>query len=356
MTPVELSRTVLHAVRCAVDAGELAVDGEALPGRVVVEPSRPGGSGDYATNVALQLARPAGRPAPQVAEVIRRRLLDEHGVARVEITGPGFLNLTLDRTAHGDGDRDLVARVLAEGERYGHVEPGSGTPDTPRTPGAPGAHTGPAVELAVPDELRARIVAETVERLLASQGVRTVRATTGTVLRPVPARGVREPAAGDLPAVAALRWALLHPAPHDAPRDPADHLPRREGNPLFRVQYAHARTHALRRNARDLGFSAEPGEWAGADAPAARALSESLASYPRVLTAAAGHRSPDRLARHLVDLADGFLRFQAECPVLPVGDEKPSAAHRARLALAEAAGTVLAGGLTLLGIDAPEHL
>ncbi|MFD5557704.1 ArgS-related anticodon-binding protein NrtL [Streptomyces sp. NPDC127068] len=351
MTPAELSRTVLHAVRCAVDAGELTVDGEALPGRVVVEPSRPGGSGDYATNVALQLARPAGRPAPQVAEVIRRRLLDEQGVARVEITGPGFLNLTLDRTAHGD--RDLVARVLAEGKCYGHLGPRSAAPATPRTP------AGPAVALAVPDELRARIVAETVERLLASQGLRTVRATTGTVLRPVPARGVREPAAGDLPAVAALRWALLHPAPHDAPKDPADHLSRREGNPLFRVQYAHARTHALRRNARDLGFSAEPGEWTGAggvDAPAARALSDALAAYPRVLTVAAGHRAPDRLARYLVDLADGFLRFQAECPVLPVGDEKPSAAHRARLALAEAAGTVLAGGLTLLGIDAPEHL
>jgi arginyl-tRNA synthetase len=42
--------------------------------------------------------------------------------------------------------------------------------------------------------------------------------------------------------------------------------------------------------------------------------------------------------------------------VLPRGDEKPSAAHRARLALAEAAGTVLAGGLSLLGIDAPDHL
>jgi arginyl-tRNA synthetase len=42
--------------------------------------------------------------------------------------------------------------------------------------------------------------------------------------------------------------------------------------------------------------------------------------------------------------------------VLPLGEEKPSAAHRARLALAEAAGTVLAGGLSLLGIDAPHHL
>lgn len=58
--------------------------------------------------------------------------------------------------------------------------------------------------------------------------------------------------------------------------------------------------------------------------------------------------------RHLVVLADALLDFQYH--VLPKGDEKPSAAHRARLALAEAAGTVLAGGLALLGIDAPDHL
>ncbi|NGO48813.1 DALR anticodon-binding domain-containing protein, partial [Streptomyces ureilyticus] len=72
--------------------------------------------------------------------------------------------------------------------------------------------------------------------------------------------------------------------------------------------------------------------------------------------AAATRRAPDHLARHLVLIADAFLRYQEVTRVLPVGDEKPSAAHRARLALAEAAGTVLAGGLTLLGIDAPEHL
>ncbi|MFD5542545.1 DALR anticodon-binding domain-containing protein, partial [Streptomyces sp. NPDC127079] len=88
------------------------------------------------------------------------------------------------------------------------------------------------------------------------------------------------------------------------------------------------------------------------DAPAA--LVTALADYPRILTAAATHRAPDRLARHLVTVADAALPFLAT--VLPRGDEKPSAAHRARLALAEATGTVLAGGLSLLGIDAPEHL
>ncbi|WP_255303959.1 DALR anticodon-binding domain-containing protein, partial [Streptomyces sp. F-7] len=151
----------------------------------------------------------------------------------------------------------------------------------------------------------------------------------------------------------AARWALLHPAPHDRPHigdsQSEQHLAQRETNPLFRVRYAHARTRALLRNAADLGFTPEPGPVA----PHGDVL-PLLADHPRVLSATAAHRAPDRLARHLVAVADALAPLLTS--VLPLGDEKPSAAHRARLALAEAAGTVLAGGLTLLGIDAPEHL
>ncbi|MDX2863222.1 arginine--tRNA ligase, partial [Streptomyces scabiei] len=105
MTPVELSRTVLRAVRRAVEGGELSV---AVPARAVVTPPGPGGSGDYATNIALQLARPAGRPPLQVAEILRPHLSSTEGVAAVEITGPGFLNIHLDRAA----TTTLVRRIL----------------------------------------------------------------------------------------------------------------------------------------------------------------------------------------------------------------------------------------------------
>ncbi|PAZ16984.1 hypothetical protein CLM62_05075, partial [Streptomyces sp. SA15] len=156
----------------------------------------------------------------------------------------------------------------------------------------------------------------------------------------------------------AARWALLHPASHDRPRITDDHLVQREGNPLFRVRYAHARTRALTRNAADLGFTANPGPADAMDttdtAYPIAALLTTLADHPRVLAHAAAHRAPDRLARHLVTVADAVLPLLPT--VLPRGEEKPSAAHRARLALAEAAGTVLAGGLSLLGIDAPDHL
>ncbi|MET8895744.1 ArgS-related anticodon-binding protein NrtL [Streptomyces albogriseolus] len=366
MTPVELSRTVLHAVRRAVDEGELAV---AVPERVVVAPPGPGGRGDYATNVALQLARPAGRPAPAVAELLRARLLRADGISDVVVTGPGFLNISLA----GGADARLVRDILRSGPRYGHADD----------------LAGQVVPLHAAHDVRAVVLMDSVARVLRSQGARprlscagpieaawvtrldvssgigTVTSDDAALLRPVPAPADPTPLGRD-----AARWALLHPAPHDRPRLGAghddEHLAQRESNPLFRVRYAHARTRALLRNAGDLGFSVEPGPVTSEPAPAApdgipqpaagdaHSLLLTLADHPRVLAATAAHRAPDRLARHLVAVADALAPLLPS--VLPLGDEKPSAAHRARLALAEAAGTVLAGGLTLLGIDAPEHL
>ncbi|MFF4753465.1 ArgS-related anticodon-binding protein NrtL [Streptomyces sp. NPDC002514] len=364
MTPVELSRTVLHAVRRAVDVGELSVT---VPERVVVTVPGPGGCGDYATSVALQLARSAGKPARRVAEILRPHLVDAHGVGDVVVTGPGFINISLVPGAAADGA--LVREIRDRGTGYGHSD----------------ALAGQVVELRVPYEARAEAVADALVRIVATQGGRAeVEHGEPVNLRPVPVPEDPAPLGPD-----AARWALLHPAPHDRPRITADHLVQREGNPLFRIRYAHARTRALTRNAARLGFSAEPGDLVApapttADfttvattarlavggtktppagfafavpprpAAAVRPLLTALADYPRILHAAAVHRSPDRVARHLVVVADVALPFLLT--VLPHGEEKPSAAHRARLALAEATGTVLAGGLSLLGIDAPDHL
>jgi arginyl-tRNA synthetase len=379
VTPVELSRTVLRAVRRAVDEGELGVAAP-LPERVVVAPPGPGGCGDYATNVALQLARPAGQPPRRVAEILRPHLLRTGGIADVVVTGPGFLNISLGSTA----PVALVREILRSGPRYGHGD----------------SLAGQVVRLHAPHEVRAVVHLDALARILRSQGalvrtscagplepdwatvlgVRTVDDDTGAsesgrvAVRPVPAPADPLPLGRD-----AARWALLRPAPHDRPRICDDHLVQREGNPLFRVRYAHARTRALTRNAADLGFHAEPGDvHPRVDTEAAvretvvretavqetavpdtavhdtTVLRNVLADHPRVLQAAAAHHAPDRLARHLVTVADAVLPLLAA--VLPRGAEKPSAAHRARLALAEAAGTVLAGGLSLLGIDAPDHL
>ncbi|MFG3286987.1 ArgS-related anticodon-binding protein NrtL [Streptomyces sp. NPDC048111] len=355
MTPAELSRTVVRAVRSAVDAGALGgVRGEPA---VKVERPRPGGGGDYASGIALKLAAAVGLPARQVAEELRRRIAEQPGIALVEISGPGFLNITLERGTQ----YDVVGQVLDAGVRYGH---GS-------------ALAGEVFAFAAGEE-RARVVSEVVAGLLRAQGAqaRVVGAgERGQVLSAVPC-AVAPLAA--LVGEGAARWAVLRAARHDRPRtDVEELLAQRESSALFRVRYAHSRSRALTRGAHQLGFRSEaaPQGWAVPEggvvleagaAPAAGAAPQGWAlpdggallglvrEYPAVLEGAARHRAPDRLARHLEAVADELLRFQHT--VLPLGDEKPSAAHRSRLALAEAAGTVLAGGLSLLGIDAPEFL
>ncbi|MET7485538.1 ArgS-related anticodon-binding protein NrtL [Streptomyces sp. NPDC005538] len=376
MTPVELSRTVLRAVRRAVEDGELTV---AVPERALVTVPGAGGWGDYATNIALQLAGPAGETPRRVAELLRPRLVEAPGVSGVEITGPGFLNISLGSTA----STLLVEEILRRGPRYGFVDDAL----------AGDRHTSVAhsVRLHAPREPRALVVMDVVARLLRSQGVLVRTSCEGLPepewaavlgigigigigdidacgsrpealvppgaetdvdvdvdVRPVPAP---DPAALLALGRDAARWALLHPAAHDRPRLTADHLVQRETNPLFRVRYAYARTRAVSRNAADLGLTAQPGDVQEEDTPL---LTPLLADHPRVLARAATHHSPDLLARHLVAVADAGLPLLAA--TLPLGDEKPLAAHRARLALAEAAGAVLAGGLSLLGIDAPQHL
>ncbi|WP_346165477.1 ArgS-related anticodon-binding protein NrtL [Streptomyces javensis] len=326
MTPAQLSRTVLHTVRRAVEDDELCV---AVPERVKVRTPPRSGCGDYATNVALLLAR-GGGDALGIAEVLRRRLLRTPGIARVEVAAPGFLNITLDAGSHAE----LVQAVRSAGSRYGH---GS-------------ALAGVSVPLGVADEVRAALVAHVVRGLVHAVGGVVVPGQ-GPVVRPVPVSGAE--LLRSLGADAA-RWALLRPAGHDLPDlDPSRLLSQREDNPLFRVRYAHARTRALVRNADQLGIAPEPGAY---DHPAEAALLGLLADHPRTIEAAARHRAPDQLARHLVGVADAFFQFHDDCPALPSGPLKPSAVHRSRLALADATGAVLAGGLHLLGISAPEHL
>ncbi|MFE6696759.1 ArgS-related anticodon-binding protein NrtL [Streptomyces sp. NPDC057718] len=376
MTPADLSRTVLHAVRRAVDEDALRAP---VPARVRVERTRPGGSGDYACAVALQLAGPAALPALEVARILRERVAAEPGVGRVEITGPGFLSFTLD--APGESDRAVLDAVRQQGLAYAHG-------DALRDEVLPFHHAR---------EVRAAVTAQAVRRLLTAQGAR-VRITCAEAPDPdwarlgvtVDAHGTPPEAPptplteiGPVPAGAtagellerlgpdAARWGLLRAAGHDRAALGPELLVQGEANPLFRVRYAHARARALTRGAAALGFTAEAGPYgespsgpaANAEPTAttaydraARPLLDLIADHPGVLLAGARHRAPDRVARQLEAVAHAFFDFHDSCPPLPAGDEKPSAAHRARLALAEAAGTVLAGGLSLLGIRAPEHL
>ncbi|MFD4587908.1 ArgS-related anticodon-binding protein NrtL [Streptomyces sp. NPDC058434] len=386
MTPAELSRTVLGAVRRAVEEGVLRAP---VPERIKVERPRPGGRGDYATNVALRLAGPSGRQPREVAEVLMARITDTPGIARVEITGPGFLNFTLG----GDSAVGLLRVIREQGPEYGR---GAGL-------------AGIRFRFAPARELRARVITDTVVRLLTAQGATAAVEPGGSeriTALPVQDEAIFEHAGRD-----AALWALLRPAAHDQPLPVGALLVQKESNALFRVRYAYSRSRALLRAADRLGIpvsyegdalydgrvscngdissdcdvpygsdvscdddvpaphdaygdplAASPAGGPAVTHPplparaaaAPSALLAALGDHPAALESAARLRAPDRVARHLEAVADALLGFQHT--VLPVGDEKPSATHRSRLALAEAAGTVLAGGLALLGISAPEHL
>jgi arginyl-tRNA synthetase len=115
VTPEQLQDVVRTAVAAVVDRGELPVD---VPAEVVVERPKNPEHGDYATNVALRLAKPAGRPSRAVAELLAAELRTHAGVERVDVAGPGFLNITLAQGALG-----LIAvQAVTAGTAYGHTD------------------------------------------------------------------------------------------------------------------------------------------------------------------------------------------------------------------------------------------
>ncbi len=129
-------------------------------------------------------------------------------------------------------------------------------------------------------------------------------------------------------------------------------------NPVHYVQYAHARTNRVIRNAADLGFvpSTEDFDPSLLTHEKEGELLRALAEFPRVVAGAADLREPHRIAHYLEETAASLHRFYDQCRVLPMGDEPVSDLNRARLLLAKAALTVFANGLALLGVTAPEQM
>ena len=551
MTPADVSTAVVAAIRAAVAAGELSVE---PPAEATVERPKNKDHGDYATNVALQLAKSAGRPPREVAEIIAAHLRAQPGVEGVEVAGPGFLNITLSEAAQGE----LARTIVDSGADYGrsntlakervNLEFVSANPTGP-------VHLGHTRWAALGDSLRRLLEAAgadvTSEHYINDAGVQMQRFAESLFAaahgRPTPPEGypgdyiteLAQQVVEDDPAVLQLDpeqalpvfldrgysaqlqqmkdslarfgvtfdvwfserslhnsgavdhaidvlrqqghvfesegavWLRTTDSGDDKDRvlirsngEPtyfaadaayyinkrergfdrcvymlgADHhgyvgrlkaiaacagddpernievligqlvklvqdgeelkLSKRSGtlitldelvdaigvdaarytlarypadspmtidialvtrqtneNPVFYVQYAHARIASLLRNAAEMGIARNDyfdpallahdreGDLLGA-----------LGEFPRVVATAAELREPHRVARYLEQLAGTYHRFYDACRVLPMGDESPTELTQARLWLVEATRIVLANGLGLLGVSAPERM
>ena len=552
MTPEVLADALRGILAALIDDGSVAVD---PPEEIVVERPRNRDHGDYASNIALVLAKRAKLPPRRLAEMVADRLVAVEGVARVDIAGPGFLNVTVDRAAQGE----LARSIVAAGSEFGHGDSLAGTrfdlEFISANPTGP-IHLGHARWAAVGDalarvlqaagaevtrefyindrgvqmdrfgqsianaaegkpapedgyfgeyivELADQILAEHPEyadltgeeRLIAfreagyraqlrqqQQALHDFRtdfdvwfserslhesnavqhgfdrfAEQGFLYQADGATWLRTSAFDDdkdrvlvkadgemtyfasdtayyvdkrergfdvcvyllgadhhgyvnrLRAVAACagddadrnievligqlvkmmrdgrevrlskragniitisdlvdevgvdaaRYSLIR-YPVDSPLMlDLDLLVRRSNdNPVFYVQYAHARISSVLRNASDVGV-----EWAAGPFDAGQLTHEkesellaALAEFPRVVASAAELREPHRVARYLEDTATAYHKFYDSCRVLPRADEETQPIHVARMWLCAATRQVIANGLGLLGVSAPDRM
>lgn len=155
----------------------------------------------------------------------------------------------------------------------------------------------------------------------------------------------------------ALRYTLArYPADSPIAIDPEVLKRRTNDNPVFYVQYAHARTAAVARNAAASGVDRSEFAPELLEHETESALLGALQEFPRVVAQAAELREPHRVARYLEELAGLYHRWYDNCRVLPLGEEPVGALHRTRLWLNDASGQVLRNGLDLLGVSAPERM
>ena len=133
---------------------------------------------------------------------------------------------------------------------------------------------------------------------------------------------------------------------------------RTNDNPVFYVQYAHARISAVLRNADELGLKYGAAHYKPEllTHERERELLGGLAEYPRVVASAAELRQPHRIARYIEELATLYHGFYNDCRVLPMGEEPASDIHSTRATLCAATRQVINNGLSLLGVSAPERM
>jgi arginyl-tRNA synthetase len=155
----------------------------------------------------------------------------------------------------------------------------------------------------------------------------------------------------------ALRYSLArYPADSPLTLEPDLLQKHSNDNPVFYVQYAHARTNAVAKNAATAGVDRTVFDASLLTHQTEADLGTALADFPRIVTQSAQLREPHRVARYLEELAAFYHRWYDNCRVTPQGDEDVTDVHRTRLWLNDATGQVLRNGLFLLGVSAPERM
>jgi arginyl-tRNA synthetase len=161
----------------------------------------------------------------------------------------------------------------------------------------------------------------------------------------------------DAVGVDAARYALVRSSVDSSIDVDLDLLAKRSNdNPVFYVQYAHARTRAVARNAEASGVDRSAFDASTLEHETESILLGVIAEFPRIVLQAAELREPHRVARYLEDLAGSYHRWYDACRVIPLGDDPVQDVHRSRLWLNDATGQVLRNGLALLGVSAPEKM
>ncbi|MEJ3404584.1 arginine--tRNA ligase [Rathayibacter sp. YIM 133350] len=155
----------------------------------------------------------------------------------------------------------------------------------------------------------------------------------------------------------ALRYTLArYPADSPLTIDPEILRRRTNDNPVFYVQYVHARTTGVARNALAAGVDRSVFAPELLEHESESALLGALQEFPRIVAQAAELREPHRVARYLEEVAGLYHRWYDTCRVTPLGEEPVEDVHRTRLWLNDAAGVVIRNGLDLLGVSAPERM
>lgn len=315
--------------------------------------------GTYSTPLALRLAGLTGGTAQQIAAALAARLRELPLIAATAVTGHGYLQVTVtDRALTG-----LCARITAAGH-------GCGLSDALAHHDA-GPFAGDCCAAATWAQAHADTAAEVTARCAAAAGARVThnfperlpRQCHATHTASTPRAGAAD-SPPDLVGFAghdAVRYALCRVGsavamPGVARAAVKHHL----SNPGYAVRYAHAHAAATLRQAAAFGFDGTQAVPCAAQLlghPVQRALLHALSWLPERVATVARRAEPRVLARYLEEVARAYHAAQEACPALPyAGGPAEPAAAQARLELAAAAKTVLATGLGLLGVGAPDVL